>query len=544
MTTFTPDLRPFAAGVAPVQRRRVSAFGLVCIAGLIVAVSHVWLVSAGYWTHWPTYSDRYDRLATAFTNGQTHLTIPADPAMLSLADPYDPVANEVYRKRPGVHDACLYKGRLYYYWGPAPALMLVPGKLLLGDRLAVVDQHLCFAFAMGIVAVTGLMLLRLRSDFYPSSPPWLPAMGVLLAGLSTPINCVITRAAVYEVAILGGQFFLLTGIYFAWRAMAGVIAILESLSVGRTNCSLLLSGFCLSAAVGSRVSLAVAVTAIGFVVVVTIAWRLRQHPKQLLTPLACFSLPLVATAIGMCVYNAVRFDHPLEFGQKYQLAGANLRALPGLFGIDNLWPNLWSYFVRPIAGLDHFPFVIAVQGFEQFPSFIMIPAGYEIYEPISGLPWVMPVLLVIPAAVLLGARASSPVVTAGGQKANGDEDARVPGLLPGLLLLAAVLGFAPVLLMIGSSQRYLADFTPPLVIVAMVAIWHLTDVRRVNPRTARRHLTIFTCLAGMTVAIGVLISIEGYGAHFRLKNASLFESLGGRSDAAIKETTDLTHAEH
>ncbi|QOV87880.1 hypothetical protein [Humisphaera borealis] len=532
------------------QTRSVGAVGLVLIAGLFVALCHVWLVSAGYWAHWPMYSDRYDRLATAFAAGQTHLTIAPDPAMLALANPYDPVANEVYRKQPGVHDACLYNGKLYYYWGPTPGLMLVPAKLLLGNRVTIADQHLCFTFAMGLVAVTGLMLLRLRVAFYSSSPVWLPALGVLLTGLSTPITCIMTRAAVYEAAILGGQFFLLAGIYLAWRAISGFSAgadvAADSTFVNRrSHRALLLAGVCLANAVGSRVSLAVTVTAIGLVIVGVIVWRYRHQPRQCLKALAFFGLPLVVSAVGLCVYNAVRFDHPLQFGQKYQLGGADLLALPGLFGIDNLWPNLWSYFVRPIAGLDHFPFLIAVQGFEQFPAFIRIPPGYEIYEPISGLPRVMPVLVVIPLAAILGSRALSIARTpAPGTATKADDGGRALRTPVILLLLAAVLGFAPVLLMIGSSQRYLADFTPPLVIVAIVAVWHLTDVRRVSARSARRLLTSFTCLAAITLGIGVLISIDGYGAHFRLKNARLYESLGGQIEPESENTTDITHAKH
>ena len=38
------------------------------------------------------------------------------PALLAMADPYDPVANAPYR----VHDMTLYKGHYYLYFGVSP----------------------------------------------------------------------------------------------------------------------------------------------------------------------------------------------------------------------------------------------------------------------------------------------------------------------------------------------------------------------------------------------------------------------------------------
>ena len=38
--------------------------------------------------------------------------------------------------------------------------------------------------------------------------------------------------------------------------------------------------------------------------------------------------------------------------EKYQLANVNLHAYPSLFGVRNVPPGLWSYFVRPVAVID------------------------------------------------------------------------------------------------------------------------------------------------------------------------------------------------
>jgi hypothetical protein len=71
----------------------------------------------------------HNLLTEAFLAGQLHLTIPPDLRLLALPDPYDPVANAPYR----LPEASLYRGKYYFYWGPAPVLLLfLPFRLLIG----------------------------------------------------------------------------------------------------------------------------------------------------------------------------------------------------------------------------------------------------------------------------------------------------------------------------------------------------------------------------------------------------------------------------
>ena len=93
------------------------------------------------------------------------------------------------------------------------------------------------------------------------------------------------------------------------------------------------------------------------------------------------------------------------------------------------------------------------------------------------------------------------------------------------LLCAGVLGFAPVLFMIGSTQRYLADLTPPLMVVAAVGMWRLG----VRPAVRRFAYPAAVAFAVVSVLVGVLMSIEGYSGHFRSYNPDLFQRLGGPS---------------
>lgn len=524
MTTFAPSLRPeaFAASAEPAQQdlagrhTDLRARRLVRLAVVLCLAIHVWLISAGHWGFWPQFTARYDLLARGFALGQTNLPLITNPKFAALPDPYDPVANKIFRKKPGVPDSCFYRGKFYIYWGPAPAILLMPVKAILGQQETVGDQYVCFAFTQGLMLATAALLLRIRARHFPDSPAWIPAVGVLLAGLSAPITCIMTRSAVYEAAIVGGQCFLLTGIYLLWR---GIASFRDSRHTIGTMLALFAAGTSLSLAVGCRISLAVAVFAIGLLALIRFLPHLKTEARKTALALAALFLPLIASAGALAWYNKTRFESWTDFGQKYQLANVNLRSYPGLFGIDNLWPGLWSYTVRPLAIVPHFPFFLPIKGDGTFPAAITLPPNYESYEPITGLIWVMPIFwMMAAAAILLVRRRKIPAML--------DHHRELRWLVI-TLISAAILGFLPIVLMIGSSQRYLVDLTPPLIIVTMIALWTLSDRRRVAPKAARRSLAFAVPVAAITMAVGFCVSIEGYGAHFRFFNQELFEKMSG-----------------
>ena len=368
------------AGPTPAQDRATRA--AACGFALVTAL-HVWILSAGGVTPFPSYSSYYDRLAGGFLRGQTSLTIMPAPAHLALPDPYDPVANRPFRQRNGVHDAVLFNGRFYLYWGPVPALLLAPGEVGRPACRASATKTSSSSSSLGTMLLTALTLHRLWGRFFPDQPPWTLFVAILVAGVATPMGYFLARPAVYEAAILGGQFFLLAGLY----ALCGS----GSLSWRR----LAVAGVCWALAVGSRVSLAVAVTVLAAVV----AWHRGERRVagwsggSPLRRLLALGIPLVAGALSLAAYNHARFGTPLEFGQRYQLTSANYKATPALFSAGNLWPGLYSYALRPVrAARRQFPFVEAVGGEGTFPSFVRIPKHYEFNEPIAGLLLVTPFL--------------------------------------------------------------------------------------------------------------------------------------------------------
>jgi hypothetical protein len=459
------------------------------------------------------------------------------PAHLALPDPYDPIANRPFRQRHGVHDAVLFDGKFYLYWGPVPALLLAPVKWVSGVQ-GIGDETLVFFFSLGTMLLTALTLRRLWQRFFPDQPPWTLFVAILVAGVATPMGYFLARPAVYEAAILGGQFFLLAGLY----ALCGG----GPLSTRR----LAVAGVCWALAVGSRVSLAVAVSVLAAVVVwqvVRDAWRSEGRVR--IGRLLAFGMPLVAGALSLAAYNHARFGTPFEFGQRYQLTSANYKSTPALFSAGNLWPGLYSYALRPVRLHAQFPFLEAVGGEGTFPSMIRIPKYYEFNEPIAGLLLVTPFLWLAALPVFrLVKRTPSPVTLSEGAGEGLASEASRQNPLPGpppeyqgreshpgenrvvcYFLAASLLGFAPVLFMVGSTMRYLADLTPCLLVVATMGMWQRGRKLRDDPRARRRFSRTVVALAAYSVAVGFLLSFSGYYDHFFTRNHKWFGRLSYRT---------------
>ena len=492
------------AGVSRPRARR-AAFGVAAALGVVTLV-YVWVVSAGTWATWPTVTTYYDDLADAFLAGRTSLLQAPDPRLLALPDPYDPVANKPYR----VHDLSLYEGRYYLYWGPAPAALLAAVKGATGAE-AVGDQCLVFVFALGTVLAGAVLLSDLWRQYFPNAPWWTPGLAVLALGLCNPMPFILARGAVYEAAIVAGQCFLLGGLCLLvvrsgdkwWRP-----------SVVR----LLLVGVCWSLAVASRLSLAPAVGAL----VLLAVWRLRRRPQGIVvTPvlaLPALVLPLVLTVLALGAYNHTRFGSWREFGQQYQLGATNLRPLADkLMSAAAVPPNLHSYLLRPVFVGGPFPYVrpLSAKAPGSFPDWLPVPGYYDGTFAVSGILLVCPFVwfAAVTAAWLIFRR-----------KGRGDDSAGLAWLVTALLLSVA-LALGPVLLLLGSTMRYLADFTPCLVVLATLGFWLAYDGSTSRPRRVGLALwAVFT--VGFSITLGGLLAFSAEGNHFFRHNPSLMETAG------------------
>ena len=273
----------------------------------------------------------YNLLVQAFRDGHLNLDrqMPAefgDPSKMKWDGNY------------GLDDLSYYKGKLYLYFGVTPALLLFwPYAALTGHYLLHKDAAVIF-FSAGFLAGAGLLWAVWRRHFRESSV-WVVAAGTLALGLGNFAPVILARCDVYEVAVSCGYALTMLALCGIWRAMHD----------GRRRWRwLAAASLAYGLAVGARPSLLLGAAIL--LVPVIQGWR----EKGRVWPLALAACgPMVLIGVGLMIYNAMRFDNPLEFGQRYQLP----LVAHEQFRLRYLWYNIRAGFLEPARWIGHFPYV-------------------------------------------------------------------------------------------------------------------------------------------------------------------------------------------
>ena len=151
----------------------------------------------------------YDLLAWGLWQGRLDLPVTPSPELLALPDPYDPAQNSAYR----LHDASLYEGKYYLYWGPLPALPRLLWLQLAGALPLGLLWHLgaAVAAALGYVAV----LHRVASLTHaPGQRLWLVSSAAAL--LFGPLMLyLVARPSIYHEPIL----WAMAALAWSWCAL-------------------------------------------------------------------------------------------------------------------------------------------------------------------------------------------------------------------------------------------------------------------------------------------------------------------------------------
>ena len=161
----------------------------------------------------------YNLLVRGFRAGQLNLKTEVPPGFAQLADPYDPIANIDYREADAhpLWDLSYYHGKLYFYFGVTPALVLFwPYAALTGHYLSHKDAVVVFC-AIGFLASVGLLCLMWRRCF-PEVGLAVVAAGTLALGLAGFTPMILPRANVHEVAISCGYALTMLALLALWEA--------------------------------------------------------------------------------------------------------------------------------------------------------------------------------------------------------------------------------------------------------------------------------------------------------------------------------------
>ena len=284
-------------------------------------------------------SEYYPLLADAFLAGQTNLLVQPSAELLALPDPYDPAANAQFR----LHDASLYRGKYYLYFGPTPAIVLfLPYKVLTGSQLPTRIAVALFC-AVGFGCSCALFFLLARREKW-DCPPWFGSAAVLSLGTAPAVAFLLTRPSFYEVAIGAGYGFAMAGFLLTAHGLGSPGLLAGAGASGRDSprtASLVGAGLCFGLAAGCRPNFAL----LAILMAGLVAFRIRSHKMRVLA----FVGPVVLCGALLAGYNYVRFQNPFEFGISYTLL-ANRTDLNDHFShiLGNLLPSLLVLVLSPV----------------------------------------------------------------------------------------------------------------------------------------------------------------------------------------------------
>ncbi len=483
------------------QHIRILALGLVCAA---VVGLFAWMASGSVTelTGWSAADNHYNLLVRGFQRGQLSLDKEAPPQLATLADPYDPVTNERYRMGRGLHDMSYYKGRLYLYFGVAPALLLFWPWTLTGHYLF---HHHAVAIFCAVGFLAGAALLRaLGRRFFPEVSVAVVALGMLALGLATGIPVLLQRAEFWEVAVACGFALEMLALGALWRAIA---------DPKRRAWWVAAASLALGLAAGARPFLLLGAAILP--VPVVIAWNeaaaagRRRMPWALL---AAAAAPLALCLFGLMVYNDLRFDNPFEFGQRYQLAGDRQDNIAH-FSLRFLWFNFCVYFLEPVRWTREFPLVKEI-------ATPVLPAGHAPVEDPFGILTNIPVVWFALAAPL-----------AWWGRAAADR-ARLRGIIAAAAALFGICA-GVLCLFYGNCSRYEVEFLPALVFLAVVGIFAVERVLAPRPHWRMAVRAVWVLLLVFSVGFNAL---EGFD-HYAVQRCRLGNQLdrAGRFPDAIRQ---------
>jgi hypothetical protein len=455
------------------KRKEHRALERVALVLCVVAVLSVYLRSAtSYGKSLDTAAatgDFHNLIADSLAHGHLSLDVTVPPRLLQLKDPYDFRANAQIVADAGIHDLSLYKGRLYAYFGPAPAILLyIPAHAFGIDPLSPTLATLIFVFVGFVLSI--LTMRALIQHFFGDISILFESAAALALGLAIPAPFIIWVGRGYEVSIAAGYCMTFVGLYCL---ALGLLTTDRPRTVLITLASL---GFGLG--VASRASL----LPLGLLLIGSAVWVSRRKPRDLAVT-AALLLPFTAVGLALAWYNAARFGSITEFGSSYQLLSANPRTYP--YGHLSYVPRAIYYYFLALPRLtSHFPFLHLLK-----TNAGPFPSGY-VHEPVVGLLTAMPVLTV---GLVLGAV---------GFWRTRRTNFLAATVTVSILLVALAICLVPAYQIPGATMRYEMDFGPLILLASILGMgaW-------LSTRPTRSALMAGTTVWAAALAFSVVMNL-------------------------------------
>ncbi|MBI5620463.1 hypothetical protein HY949_01660 [Candidatus Gottesmanbacteria bacterium] len=277
---------------------------LAAFLGIVALVFVVYFGTATRWTYRPPWTvDYINPMASALRAGR--LDIP-DPAM--------------------TYDLAQYHGKWYMTWGPLAAILHVPLQLMAGGRY-VPALYTSLLYGSLTVAVMWWMFERVRQDWFREAPSlWAVACAFLYAFGSMQYY-LSTVGSIWQINQVVSTFFGVMGTALIFRKKRTVLHYTLS------------SIFYAIASLGRPI--------VGLLVVIPmVVWFWERSWRTFVAVM----VPLSIVFTMHLVYNAARFDSPLETGHRYLTEAPELADKREQFGMLSpvfVPTNTWHMLLAP-----------------------------------------------------------------------------------------------------------------------------------------------------------------------------------------------------
>lgn len=460
---------------------------------LVVGCFYTWTArhEGVSWNFGARQTDYYNLLVDGFLDGHLYMKVAVPEELLKLADPYNPTT------RPAgiaLHDATMYQGRYYIYFGVGPVVTLVlPFRVLTGVALPLPAAVLVFTWA-GFLVSAGI-LLGMRRRYFPETGTGIVLASLAVLGTASMGPLLVLRGSIWELPLSSGYFFVMVALGCVWRSVH---------AERRAAWWLAGAGLSLGLAVASRPTY-LFTSGLLAAPVCWWAWRAKgtgQAGWMRVGRLALAgAVPLGAVGLGMAWYNYARFGSPTEFGVKYQLSGV-FEAETRHFSWSYLEFNARMYWASAAEWTRYFPFL---HRGETLP----VPVGHVGFDDVYGMWWNVPLVWMAGLAPLACWRREA-----------GEQEKLAVGLAAMALLAAGAI--VTLLFFYAAMARYGADFMPALLLLACAGVMATERwVRWANGGSWRKWggrvgLAVVAGAMAFSGFFAVMLSCDAYGNLRRL----------------------------
>lgn len=282
------------------MKKHANLLTVVCI--FLFSFVTLYLLATNASFHFEHDLDYFNPLARSFLNGRLDIPNPVE-----------------------THDLSYFKGKWYPYWGPIPAILLIPSQLITGRYIP--TNYLSMFFGSLNVVIVWLILRRINREFFPEkSCRSLNAAFVIFFALGTSHVYIATKSGVWYVSQVVSLTFVLLAFW---------ILLKRKLST--------LDYFAASALISSSLLNRLSLVFYFFIIVFRICENYFDDRQKFLAikHFAVSVIPLILFIIIFGIYNLLRFGSPIDNGFNYHNHGQAKSVVPyGLFSYRYILRNL------------------------------------------------------------------------------------------------------------------------------------------------------------------------------------------------------------